>query len=85
MLTSTRWWPYPILLVCGLSFVYGTFVYKFKILHTTNMNSETLVEELAFLISFRKLLKTASPAEAWKICDVQCASSEEVIHVPTQM
>ncbi|GAB7353850.1 hypothetical protein MBLNU459_g4214t2 [Dothideomycetes sp. NU459] len=87
MLTPTRWWPYPILLVCGLSFVYGTFVYKFKIgyerplnLHSTTMHADTLIDELAFLISFRKAWE-AAPNEALKECEVDCNSVQQVVHL----
>lgn len=88
MLTPTRWWPYPVLLVCGLTFVYGTFVYKFKIgyerpliLHTTGMDADTLITELAFLIPFRKALKTATPFEALEKCDVDYTTVEQLVHL----
>ncbi|KAG9800722.1 hypothetical protein KCU95_g410, partial [Aureobasidium melanogenum] len=31
MVTPTHWWPYPVLLFCGLAFIYGTWVYRTRI------------------------------------------------------
>ncbi|KAG9579335.1 hypothetical protein KCV01_g16197, partial [Aureobasidium melanogenum] len=47
MVTPTHWWPYPVLLVCGLAFVYGTWVYRTQIGYERPMLKEdTVLDEI---------------------------------------
>lgn len=56
MVTPTHWWPYPVLLVCGLAFLYSTWVYKTQIgyerpllTHDVHLEKATLIDEICFL------------------------------------
>lgn len=64
MLTPTRWWPYPILLVCGLTFIYGNQVYRRRIgyarsrlLPTVRVDKEVILRELAFVDSVKRAIR----------------------------
>ncbi|KAG9855710.1 hypothetical protein KCU77_g5816, partial [Aureobasidium melanogenum] len=50
MVTPTHWWPYPVLLVCGLAFVYGTWVYRTQIGYERPMLKEDTVLDESLLI-----------------------------------
>ncbi|KAH0367051.1 hypothetical protein KCU65_g4916, partial [Aureobasidium melanogenum] len=70
MVTPTHWWPYPVLLVCGLAFVYGTWVYRTQIGYERRMLKEDtvldedfLIAELRFLHSVRVTLQDSS--DSW--------------------
>jgi hypothetical protein len=67
MVTPTHWWPYPILLVCGLAFIYGTWVYRTQIGYERPMLKENtvldesfLIAEVRFLHSVRATLQNSS-------------------------
>ncbi|KAH0378678.1 hypothetical protein KCU92_g8589, partial [Aureobasidium melanogenum] len=59
MVTPTHWWPYPILLVCGLAFIYGTWVYRTQI-GSSKMHFSSLI---APVVAFLATTATASPIE----------------------
>lgn len=70
MVTPTHWWPYPILLVCGLAFLYSTWVYKTQIgyerpllMEDTLLNRAFLVDEICFLQAVEDALQKHS--DAW--------------------
>jgi hypothetical protein len=70
MVTPTHWWPYPILLVCGLAFLYSTWVYKSQIGYERPLltddefvNKAFSIEEICFLQGVEEVLKTNS--DAW--------------------
>lgn len=67
MVTPTHWWPYPVLLVCGLAFVYGTWVYRTQIGYErrvlkedTVLDEVSLIAELRFLHSLRASFQNSS-------------------------
>ena len=56
MVTPTHWWPYPVLLVCGLAFLHSTWIYKTQIgyerpllTHDVHLDKATLIDEICFL------------------------------------
>lgn len=51
MVTPTHWWPYPVLLFCGLAFIYGTWVYRTRIGYERPMLKEDTVLDENFLIA----------------------------------
>jgi hypothetical protein len=64
MVTPTHWWPYPILLVCGLAFLYSTWVYKSQIGYERplltddgSLGKAFLIDEICFLEVVEKVLK----------------------------
>lgn len=67
MFTPTRWWPYPILLVCGIAFRYMNYIFRTRIgyersqLETgTKLEKHELLRELAWLSSMCRILKPRS-------------------------
>jgi hypothetical protein len=69
MVTPTHWWPYPILLVCGLAFFYSTWVYKSQIGYERPLltydgfvEKASLTEEICFLQGVEEVLKKNSNA-----------------------
>ncbi|KAH0399771.1 hypothetical protein KCU89_g5869, partial [Aureobasidium melanogenum] len=65
MVTPTHWWPYPILLVCGLAFIYGTWVYRTQIgpgslLKSFKMHFSSLITPI---VAFLTTTATARPIE----------------------
>ncbi|CAD0107138.1 unnamed protein product [Aureobasidium uvarum] len=70
MVTPTHWWPYPVLLICGLAFLYSTWVYRTQIGYERLLLSEdavldetSLTTEILFLQSV-KIALLDSP-DAW--------------------
>ncbi|KAG9659928.1 hypothetical protein KCU64_g3538, partial [Aureobasidium melanogenum] len=59
MVTPTHWWPYPVLLVCGLAFIYGTWVYRTQI-GPSKMHFSSLITPVVALLA---TTATASPIE----------------------
>lgn len=57
MVTPTHWWPYPVLLVCGLAFIYGTWVYRTQIGYERPMLNEDTVLDGSFLIAEIRFLR----------------------------
>jgi hypothetical protein len=67
MVTPTHWWPYPILLVCGLAFLYSTWVYKSQIGYERSLLTDDgslgkvfLTDEICFLEVVEEALKEDS-------------------------
>lgn len=67
MFTPTSWWPYPVLLVCGLIFIYGAYAYRRhigyerpQILVGVRIEVDVLVDELTWIASMRKFLKSGT-------------------------
>ncbi|KAG9566184.1 hypothetical protein KCU71_g4712, partial [Aureobasidium melanogenum] len=59
MVTPTHWWPYPVLLVCGLAFIYGTWVYRTQI-GSSKMHFSSLIAPVVALLA---TTATASPID----------------------
>lgn len=69
MVTPTHWWPYPVLLVCGLAFLYSTWVYRARIgyerpLLTNNppLSRAFLIDEICFLQLMEDAMQKGSNA-----------------------
>lgn len=67
MVTPTHWWPYPVLLVCGLAFIYSTWVYRTQIGYErpmlkddTVLDESSLMADLRFLHSTKAAIQTSS-------------------------
>lgn len=63
MVTPTHWWPYPVLLVCGIVFFWGTWEYKQKIgyqravlneFDELQVTTHAILQEIEFLNHVRK-------------------------------
>jgi hypothetical protein len=70
MVTPTHWWPYPILLICGLAFLYSTWVYRTQIGYErplltddASLDEASLIVEICFLESVKEALQQNS--DAW--------------------
>jgi hypothetical protein len=67
MVTPTQWWPYPVLLICGLVFLYGIWVYRSQIgyewtslIDTPPLDRDCLIEEICFLQRVEEALQIGS-------------------------
>lgn len=67
MVTPTHWWPYPVLLICGLAFIYSTWVYRTQIGYErpmlegdTLLDKNFLTAEIRFLHSTKTALQSHS-------------------------
>lgn len=63
MVTPTHWWPYPVLLVCGIVFFWSTWEYKQKIgyqravlseLDELQVSTHAILQEIKFLDHVKK-------------------------------
>lgn len=84
MVTPTHWWPYPVLLVCGLAFIYSTWVYRNQIgyerstLHGDNVLDEShLIAEIRFLHSVKIALQSGS--DAWLTLQLADMSTSDLL------
>lgn len=82
MFTPTSWWPYPVLAVCGIAFIYGTYVYKTQIgyerpqiLAGVRIEKDVLLRELAFVASMRELLQNDAAVPEKSSIDFRSLSS----------
>jgi hypothetical protein len=84
MVTPTHWWPYPILLVCGLAFLYSTWVYKSQIGYERSLltNDESLKkvflnDEICFLEAVEEALKEDS--DTWPALRLEDLSMPDLL------
>jgi hypothetical protein len=84
MVTPTHWWPYPVLLVCGLAFLYSTWVYKTQIGYErplltikTSLDRAALIDEISFLQSVEGTLCKGS--NAWLALHMDDLSMPELL------
>jgi hypothetical protein len=69
MVTPTHWWPYPVLLVCGLAFLYSVWVYKTQLgyerpllTYEAPLNKALLIDDICFLDLVEQVLRQDSNA-----------------------
>lgn len=84
MVTPTHWWPYPVLLVCGLAFLYSTWVYKTQIGYErplltgdTLLDRNFLIEDICFLQSVEATLRKSS--NAWLALHLEDMSMSDLL------
>jgi hypothetical protein len=84
MVTPTHWWPYPVLLVCGLAFLYSTWVYKTQIGYERSLLTDdasldraTLIVEICFLDSVEEALQQT--LDAWLALHLEDLSMSDLL------
>ncbi|KAK6005941.1 hypothetical protein QM012_007583 [Aureobasidium pullulans] len=69
MVTPTHWWPYPVLLVCGLAFIYSTWVYRHQIGYERRMLKEGTILDEGFLTAELRFLHSTKTAMQRNLSD----------------
>lgn len=88
MVTPTQWWPYPVLLVCGLAFIYGTWVYKTHIGYERPLFTENYLLDKEYLVPQLCTLQTVKTAmlvetDAWNHLNLGDLSMSDLIRFMT--
>lgn len=88
MVTPTQWWPYPVLLVCGLAFIYGTWVYKTHIGYERPLFTESYLLDKEYLVPQLCTLQTVKTAmlvktDAWDHLNLGNLSMSDLIRFMT--
>ncbi|THW40856.1 hypothetical protein D6D22_05652 [Aureobasidium pullulans] len=88
MVTPTQCWPYPVLLVFGLAFIYGTWVYKTQIGYERPLFTESYLLDKEYLVPQICTLQTVKTAmlvktDAWNHLNLGNLSMSDLIRFMT--
>ncbi|THX96893.1 hypothetical protein D6D03_08553 [Aureobasidium pullulans] len=88
MVTPTQCWPYPVLLMFGLAFIYGTWVYKTQIGYERPLFTESYLLDKEYLVPQICTLQTVKTAmlvktDAWNHLNLGNLSMSDLIRFMT--